>query len=191
MCLTASSRLSTIGHGEVQVHVFGGPVLVRGGDRVDRGRQRGADPVVGVQGDAGGAQCRGDGGQHGGRRSGPAGSPRCCRRWAAGSWRSAGSPRPCPRSAEASRKMCTLPSPVSITGTLALVTTDWISSRPPRGIRTSTRPRARIRALAPSRPYWSTVCTASAGRPTESRASRSTVTRAALVARQRRSRRAG
>ena len=84
--------------------------------------------------------------------------------------------------AEASRKMWTLPSPVSMTGTAAFVTTDWIRSRPPRGIRTSTRPRARIRALAPSRPYWSTVWTASAGRPTDSRASRRMVTRAALVA---------
>ena len=84
--------------------------------------------------------------------------------------------------AEASRKMWTLPSPVSMTGTEEFVTTVWISSRPPRGISTSTRPRARISALAPSRPYWSTVWTASAGRPTDSSASRRMVTRAALVA---------
>ena len=68
--------------------------------------------------------------------------------------------------------MCTLPSPVSMTGTLAVVTTRWISSRPPRGISTSILPRAPIMASAPSRPQASTEATASAGRPTDSRASR-------------------
>ena len=45
------------------------------------------------------------------------------------------------------------------------VTTVWMSSALPRGISTSTRPRARISSAAPSRPNSSMVCTASAGSP--------------------------
>ena len=58
-----------------------------------------------------------------------------------------------------------LPTPVSITGTVDSSTTDRISPAPPRGISTSTRPRARISALTASWRSPGTSWTTSAGRP--------------------------
>ena len=55
------------------------------------------------------------------------------------------------RSAAASTYTWQLPTPVSITGTVDSSTTDWIRPAPPRGISTSTRPRARISSLTVSR----------------------------------------
>ena len=55
------------------------------------------------------------------------------------------------RSAAASTYTWQLPTPVSITGTVDSSTTVLISDAPPRGISTSTRPRARISSLTESR----------------------------------------
>jgi hypothetical protein len=82
--------------------------------------------------------------------------------------------------AEWSTKRWTLPSPVSMTGTLAFWTTDWIRPCPPRGMRTSTFPRAAMSAFAPSRPYSSTLWTQSTGSFTSARESRMMPTRARL-----------
>ncbi len=67
-----------------------------------------------------------------------------------------------------------------MTGTVDSATTERISDAPPRGIRTSTRPRARISSLTESRLLASSSCTASTGNPAAASASRNTVTRAAL-----------
>ena len=84
------------------------------------------------------------------------------------------------RSALASTYTWQLPTPVSITGTVDSSTTDRISDAPPRGMRTSTNPRARISSLTESRDDESSNWTASAGSPAASTASRSTATIAAL-----------
>ncbi len=76
--------------------------------------------------------------------------------------------------------MWQLPTPVSITGTVDSSTTVRISDPPPRGISTSTRPRARISSLTESREDESSSWIASAGSPTPATASRSTATIAAL-----------
>ena len=69
------------------------------------------------------------------------------------------------RSASRSTYTWQLPTPVSITGTVDSSTTERIRPAPPRGISTSTSPRARISSLADSWPSPGTSCTTSAGRP--------------------------
>ncbi len=86
------------------------------------------------------------------------------------------------RSASASTYTWQLPVPVSITGTVDSSTTVRISDAPPRGISTSTMPRARISSRTDSRLSPGTSCTASAGSPEPPTASRRTFTRAALEA---------
>ncbi len=86
------------------------------------------------------------------------------------------------RSASASTYTWQLPVPVSITGTVEPSTTVRIRAAPPRGISTSTRPRARISSVTDSRLSPGTSCTASAGRPAPPTASRSTVTSALFEA---------
>ena len=78
--------------------------------------------------------------------------------------------------------MWQLPLPVSMTGTADCSTTARMSPAPPRGTRTSMRPRARMSAAAPALPAESTVATRSAGRAASDRAARRTSTMAALVA---------
>ena len=84
------------------------------------------------------------------------------------------------RSASRSTYTWQLPTPVSITGTVDSSTTERIRPAPPRGISTSTRPRARISALAASCPSPGTSWTASAGRPEAAAAPRRTATMAWL-----------
>ena len=59
----ADCLVEAVHHGnrKVEVHVFGGPVLVGGRFRLDGGRKCGAGALIGVQPDAGLAQ----GGRHG------------------------------------------------------------------------------------------------------------------------------
>jgi hypothetical protein len=73
-----------------------------------------------------------------------------------------------------------LPTPVSITGTVDSSTTVLIRDAPPRGISTSTRPRARISSLTESRVLASSNWIEPAGRPLSATALRSTETIAAL-----------
>ncbi len=68
--------------------------------------------------------------------------------------------------------------PVSITGTVDCSTTVRISDAPPRGMTTSTRPRARSSSVTESRVSPGTSCTASAGNPLSAKASRKTLTSA-------------
>src|SRR5205085_10461297 len=84
------------------------------------------------------------------------------------------------RSAAASTYTWQLPTPVSITGTVESSTTDLISDAPPRGMSTSTLPRARISSLTESRDDASRSWTASAGSPAEETADRRIATIAAL-----------
>jgi hypothetical protein len=77
------------------------------------------------------------------------------------------------RSASASTYTWQLPTPVSITGTVDSVTTVWISPAPPRGISTSTSPRACISSLTAARSPGTPWIT-SAGSPASTTASRST-----------------
>ena len=84
------------------------------------------------------------------------------------------------RSASRSTYTWQLPTPVSITGTVDSSTTERIRPAPPRGISTSTSPRARISALADSCPSPGTSWTTSAGSPVAAAASRSTATIAVL-----------
>jgi hypothetical protein len=84
------------------------------------------------------------------------------------------------RSADASTYTWQLPTPVSITGTVDSSTTDLIKDAPPRGISTSTRPRARISSFTESRDDASSSWIASAGNPADPTAERSTSTIAAL-----------
>ena len=84
------------------------------------------------------------------------------------------------RSASRSTYTWQLPTPVSITGTVDSSTTERIRPAPPRGISTSTSPRARISALAASWPSPGTSWTTSAGRPAPAAASRSTATTASF-----------
>jgi hypothetical protein len=86
------------------------------------------------------------------------------------------------RSAAASTYTWQLPTPVSITGTVDSVTTLRMSDAPPRGMRTSTSPRARIRALTDSRESPGTSATASAGRSVDTSPARSASTIAVLDA---------
>ena len=72
-----------------------------------------------------------------------------------------------------------MPTPVSITGTWLLRTTVSIRPAPPRGMSTSTSPRAAISSLVTSRGPG-TSWTASAGRSASARPSRSASTIAAL-----------
>ena len=65
-------------------------------------------------------------------------------------------------------------------GTIASRTTASISPAPPRGITTSTRPRAWIRCVTLARSSLGSSCTASALRFSIASASRSAVTSAAL-----------
>ncbi len=65
-------------------------------------------------------------------------------------------------------------------GTVASRTTASIRPAPPRGITTSTSPRAWIRWVTLARSALGSSCTASAGRPSAVSASRSTATSAAL-----------
>ena len=69
------------------------------------------------------------------------------------------------RSAASSTYTWQLPTPVSITGTVDSSTTVLISDAPPRGISTSTRPRARISSLTESRVLASSSWIEPAGRP--------------------------
>lgn len=69
-----------------------------------------------------------------------------------------------------------------MTGTVDSSTTVRMSEAPPRGISTSTMPRARISSRTDSRLSPGTSCTASAGRPAPPTASRTTVTRALFEA---------
>ena len=69
-----------------------------------------------------------------------------------------------------------------MTGTVDSSTTLRIRPAPPRGMRTSTRPRARISTFAPSCPSPGTSWTASASSPAPAIASRSTPTIAVLLA---------
>ena len=78
------------------------------------------------------------------------------------------------KSADASTYTWQLPVPVSMTGTRDSSTTALMRPAPPRGMRASIAPRARIMARAPPRPHGSTVEIASGGKPTEDRASRHT-----------------
>ena len=71
-----------------------------------------------------------------------------------------------------SNTTCTLPAPVSITGTVELVTTVSMRFADPRGTSTSMRPRAVIIAFAPTRPNSSTVWIASGSTPHDRSASR-------------------
>ena len=83
------------------------------------------------------------------------------------------------RSAEASTYRWQLPTPVSITGTWLLRTTVSIRPAPPRGISTSTSPRAAISSAVTSRGpgiSW----TASAGRSASASPWRSASTIAAF-----------
>ena len=73
-----------------------------------------------------------------------------------------------------------MPTPVSITGTVDCSTTVLISEAPPRGISTSTRPRARISSLTESRLVASSNWIALADRPASATALRSTDTIAAF-----------
>ncbi len=73
-----------------------------------------------------------------------------------------------------------MPTPVSITGTWLLRTTVSISPAPPRGMSTSTRPRAAISSLVTSRgPGTSWI--ASLGRSASASPARSASTTAALL----------
>ncbi len=85
------------------------------------------------------------------------------------------------RSAAASTYTWQLPTPVSITGTVDSSTTERISPAPPRGISTSTWPRARISAFTLSWLSPGTSWTTSGSSPAEAAASRSTATIAALL----------
>ncbi len=86
------------------------------------------------------------------------------------------------RSVCASTYTWQLPVPVSMTGTVDSSTTVRIREAPPRGMSTSTRPRARISSRTESRLSPGTSCTASAGSPDPPTASRSTRTSAVLEA---------
>ncbi len=86
------------------------------------------------------------------------------------------------RSASTSTYTWHNPSPVSMTGTVELRTTAWMRERPPRGMRTSTSPLARISAVEDSRVRPGTIWIASTGTPVPSSASRSTPTMAVLEA---------
>ncbi len=88
------------------------------------------------------------------------------------------------RSALASTYTWTLPTPVSMTGTVDSRTTVRMRSAPPRGTSTSTSPRACMSATAPGRPCRSIDCTRSPGSPCASsaRASTSTITSLELAA---------
>jgi hypothetical protein len=83
-------------------------------------------------------------------------------------------------SAEASTYTWQLPSPVSMTGTRDSRTTRWISEAPPRGMTTSTRPRAFSSSPTDARSAGSSS-TKPAGRPAFSPASVSTPISAVLV----------
>ena len=96
---------------------------------------------------------------------GPAASPARCTPRCAAAWRWRRCRRPDPRSTEASTSTWVLPVPVSMTGTWECSTTRWIRPAPPRGISTSTRPRARISTSTPSRPCSSIPTIRSAGSP--------------------------
>ena len=87
------------------------------------------------------------------------------------------------RSADASTYTWQLPTPVSMTGTVDSSTTLRIRPAPPRGISTSTSPRARISALTESWLSPGTSWTTSAGRPAATTAPRRTSTMAALLER--------
>jgi len=67
-----------------------------------------------------------------------------------------------------------------MTGTVDSSTTELMSEAPPRGMSTSTRPRARMRCLTDSRSRPGTSCTASTGTCVPSSASRMTCTSAVL-----------
>ena len=73
-----------------------------------------------------------------------------------------------------------MPTPVSITGTFASLTTRWISDAPPRGMTTSTKPRAPSSSPTDARSAGSSS-TEPAGSPAFSAASVRTATRAVLV----------
>ena len=68
-----------------------------------------------------------------------------------------------------------------MTGTVDSVTTVWISEAPPRGMRTSTRPRAVISSLTLERSVPGTSWTLSTGMPAAVAASDSTCTSAVLL----------
>ena len=68
-----------------------------------------------------------------------------------------------------------------MTGTVDSATTELMRSALPRGISTSTNPRARMSCFAPSRPNSSIVCTDSAGSPAEVKAPWITSTSTRLV----------
>ncbi|CAB4751627.1 unannotated protein [freshwater metagenome] len=74
-----------------------------------------------------------------------------------------------------------LPTPVSITGTVELSTTLLMSDSPPRGMRTSTRPRAVMRYFTDSWVSPGTIWMASAGSPDATRESRMMPVRASLL----------
>ena len=115
------------------------------------------------------------------RPRGRAASRRRCRRWCAGSWSSPRCRRPSRGRPSASTYTWQLPTPVSITGTVDSSTTERIRPAPPRGMSTSTSPRARIRALTLSWLSPGTSWTASAGSPNTSTAPRITSTSASLL----------
>ena len=76
--------------------------------------------------------------------------------------------------------MWQLPVPVSMVGTVAFSTTALINPAPPRGITTSTSPRARMRWVTLDRSSDGSNCTASAGRPAAVRVWRRIRTSSAL-----------
>ena len=69
------------------------------------------------------------------------------------------------KSADSSTKMWQFPAPVSITGTVALSATKEIRPGPPRGMSTSTRPRALISSCTESRVLESSNSIAPSGTP--------------------------
>ena len=83
-------------------------------------------------------------------------------------------------SAEASTYTWQLPTPVSITGTVDSRTTRWMSAAPPRGMTTSTSPRAFSSSPTDARSAGSSSTNPS-GRPAFVPASVSTATSAVLV----------
>src|SRR4051794_17728195 len=85
------------------------------------------------------------------------------------------------RSASASTYTWQLPTPVSMTGTVDSSTTLRMRPAPPRGMRTSTKPRARMRCFADSWSVPGTSWTVSVGSPALSPASARMATNAALL----------